>query len=81
MYDPKPSKDYCESLDLQFSEADFEQFAACAMSYDFTQDQLDFAMMQHAWRVKHLFTPAAYSVMSRFKLAAYFLNPFSKGIK
>ncbi|MBL4859823.1 MAG: hypothetical protein JKX96_02865 [Acinetobacter sp.] len=80
MYDPKPSKDYCEQIGLKFAEDDFNEFARLAEKHNMTQEQVDFAMMQHAWRVKCLFNPKSYKIKHRILIALLFLNPFAKGV-
>lgn len=74
MYDPKPSKDYCEQIGLQFSEVDFKEFSRLAEKFGLDQAQVDFVMMQHAWRIKLLFDPKSYTLWVRIKLAFYFLK-------
>ncbi len=80
MYDPEASKNYCRQIDLQFSEDDFNEFGRLAKKHSMTHEQVDFVMMQHAWRIKCLFNPKSYSVLVRIKLALHFLNPFAKGL-
>lgn len=74
MYDLKPSKDYCEQIGMRFDEDDFEEFGRLAKKHDLTQGQVDFAMEQHAWRVKCLFDPNTYTVWARILLAFHFLK-------
>ena len=64
-----------------FSFEEFEEFPRLAEKYKLSQEQVDFIMQQHAWRVKCLFNPKSYSYFTRIMLALYFLNPFVKGIK
>ena len=80
MYDPKATKDYCEQIGLVFSEDDFKEFCRLAKKHQFTQKQVDFAMMQHAWRISIMFNPKSHSYITRIKFALYFLNPFAKGL-
>jgi len=80
MYDHKPSEAYCKQIGIKFSYEDFKEFAGRSINYEFTQEQVDFSMREHAFRIKFFFTPKNYSYLNRIKLALHFLNPFSKGI-
>lgn len=80
-YDSKPTEDYCDSIGIPFDSEDFSQFSERADEYDLTQEQFDFVMREHAWRVKVLFNPKTYRFFVRILLALSFLNPFAKGIK
>jgi len=80
MYDPEPSRAYCEQIGLVFSEEDFKEFSRLAEKHSLSQTQVDFIMLQHAWRIKCLFNPKSYKLRHRILFALHFLNPFAKGV-
>ena len=77
-YDHNPSKRYCESIGMAWDHNFAERFDLMAERMGLTQGQFDELVREHAWRIKHLFTPATYPWSVRFRFAIYFLNPFSK---
>jgi len=70
---------HVESFGMVYDEAEAETFDRVAYASGLTQEQFQVCMTEHAWRVKHLFTPTNYNYWTRVKLALYFLNPFMQG--
>lgn len=74
-YDYTASKAFAEQLNLFWLGDDFIRAAdEDAKLYNFTQVQVDIAMMHHLWQVKWLFTPKNFTFKIRLKMAFYFLT-------
>lgn len=76
-YDYTNSKTYCEQIGLYWLGDDFQPLVnadAAAKAADFTQAQVDVAMMHHLYQIKLLFTPKSYKYLGRLKIAFLFLT-------
>ena len=74
-YDYAKSKAYCEHIGLRWLGDDFVRDAdAAAWEHNFTQEQVDIAMMHHLAQVLWLFTPKIYTWPQRLVIALFFLT-------
>lgn len=80
-YDLQPTVAYVNSIGMPVDDANLAAFAIRAEEAGLSQEQFDFVMREHVWRVKHLFDPTSYPWLSRLVLSLRFLNPLAKGFR
>lgn len=77
-YDHDDGKRYCEHIGLKWDFEFAQRVDTIAHEQGITQEQFDTMVREHAWRIKVLFSPRAYSIYQRVVIALHFLNPLAK---